>query len=141
VAADNGQPQDFDVLVVFEERTPQGWTRWLRPGFRHCYAIVDLGAGLLLVDPLKGRLHLELLPDLGLLEFGRWLACRGRRVLAGHRWRNPPAAPLGPATCVEIVKRLLGVRAPWIVTPWQLFGLLACRHRFQPLRPGLDDAS
>jgi hypothetical protein len=44
-------------------------------------------------------------------------------------------APLRPYTCVEAVKRILGLHAPWVITPWQLYGLL----RKQPaVEIGLD---
>ena len=57
------------------------------------------------------------------LELAGHLDAVGRRVLhgpvatdAGAGW--PDARPI---TCVEIVKRLLGVRAPAVVTPHQLY--------------------
>ena len=34
------------------------------------------------------------------------------------------AAPWGPFTCVEAVKRVLGVRARFILTPWRLYKFL-----------------
>jgi hypothetical protein len=35
----------------------------------------------------------------------------------------PPRRALAPMplTCVEVAKRILGLRAWWIITPWQLF--------------------
>ena len=46
-------------------------------------------------------------------------------MLAGCKQGEPdlPRRALWPAalTCVGVVKRILGVRAPWVLTPWQLF--------------------
>lgn len=57
------------------------------------------------------------------LELAGHLGAPGRRILHG-----PVAADAGagwpdarPMTCVEIVKRLIGVRAPAVVIPHQLY--------------------
>jgi hypothetical protein len=38
-------------------------------------------------------------------------------------------APVRPFTCVEAVKRLIGIHAPWTLTPWQLFGHLTDENK------------
>ena len=38
------------------------------------------------------------------------------------------SAPLGVFSCVETVKRLLGLRTRWVFTPWQLHRFLVSRH-------------
>jgi hypothetical protein len=43
-------------------------------------------------------------------------------------------APLGLFTCVETAKRLLGVRARWVLTPWQLRRWLLAAAAAGPLR-------
>jgi hypothetical protein len=52
----------------------------------------------------------------------------GRRPPPGPRRRCAPA----PLTCVTVVKRLLGIHAPWVWSPWQLYAYLsgpACGFR------------
>jgi hypothetical protein len=55
-------------------------------------------------------------------ELAGHLAAGGRRVLRGPVAADAAVTWPGvrPITCVEIVKRLLGVRAPGVITPHQL---------------------
>jgi hypothetical protein len=49
---------------------------------------------------------------------------RGMRVLGPFRPAPPSAQylpPLAPFTCVTACLRVLGQRAPLVLTPWQLF--------------------
>lgn len=116
------------ALVVFGGRCGVWWLRWLRPGFRHCFAAVDDGAQWLTVDPLLHRLEVRAsgLPS----AFD--LAAEYRRMDLVVLELAPPeialrAAPVGIFTCVETVKRLLGLRTLWVLTPWQLFRFLVRR--------------
>jgi hypothetical protein len=76
-------------------------------------------------DALKDRLELSVLPISPEFNLAGFYAKRGHTVLLGTTRPNLPRRPLAvaPLTCVTIAKRLLGVRAPLVVTPWQL-----CRH-------------
>jgi hypothetical protein len=122
------------ILVVFCGSS-LSWLRWLRPGFRHCFAAVDDGASWLTVDPLLHRLEIR---STG-LPSGFDLAGEYRRL--GHAVVEiVPApvpqccAPLGLFTCVEAIKRLIGLRARFVVTPWQLYrSLLRAGCPAQPL--------
>lgn len=109
------------ALVVFSGRTGVRWLRWLKPGYRHCFVAVDDGIEWLTVDPLLHRLEVRAsgLPS----AFD--LAAEYRRLALDVIEVVPAAvplrrAPLGLFTCVETAKRLLGVRARWVLTPWQL---------------------
>lgn len=113
-----------EALVAFEDRDDARLpVRLLRPGFRHCFCLTGAGRRWTLCDPLKSRLALAAIDGADALELAAHLRADGRRVLrgtvaaeAGVGW--PAARPL---TCVEIVKRLVGVRARGIVTPHQLY--------------------
>jgi hypothetical protein len=52
---------------------------------------------------------------------------QGHRVLLGERvpMRARARIALAPLTCVTVVKRLLGIDAPWVWTPWQLYAHLS----------------
>jgi hypothetical protein len=115
------------AIVVFEDRRAQGILRLLRPGFRHCFCLLRSDDGWLLCDPLKGGLRLDLLPAYEASPLAAHYAARGRHVLVGMACRDMPQTRLGirPLTCVEIVKRALGLVAPGAVTPWQLHARLA----------------
>jgi hypothetical protein len=114
------------VLVVFADHTGCAWLRPLRHGFRHCFAVLRAGALWLACEPLKDRIELDALalpPDFDLAAF---YGKQGHRVLLGRRLPPRPRRPFAPAplTCVTVVKRLLGIHAPWVWTPWQLYGHL-----------------
>lgn len=110
------------ALVVFSGQTGVCWLRWLKPGYRHCFVAVDDGIEWLTVDPLLHRLEIRAsgLPS----AFD--LAAEYRRMALAVIEVVPLAvpmrcAPFGLFTCVETAKRLLGIRARWVFTPWQLY--------------------
>ncbi len=114
--------QPPDVLVGFVGHADLWWLRLLRPGFRHCFAVIRQGPFWVVIDPMSHHtlVRVESCPEL--MEF---YVSRGITVVA-TRLRPPPRrpAPWRPHTCVEVVKRLLGLRAPWVLTPWQLHKFL-----------------
>ncbi|MCW5773665.1 MAG: hypothetical protein KIT16_18630 [Rhodospirillaceae bacterium] len=129
------------ALVMFGSRTDVPWLRWLRAGFRHCFVALDDGTEWLTVDPLLHRLEVR---ATGLSNGFDLAAEYRRRGLTVVEYRPLPVpvrrAPLGVFTCVETVKRLLGIRERHIVTPWQLYRWLTHgldrRSRSAMLLPG-----
>jgi hypothetical protein len=116
------------ALVVFAGRAGVWWLRWLRPGFRHCFAAVDDGAQWLTIDPLLHRLEIRAsgLPS----AFDLAAEYRRMDLIVLDIGPLPVAlrsAPFGIFSCVETVKRVLGLRARWVFTPWQLYRFLE-RH-------------
>ncbi len=117
VAADGA-----DALVVFRDQTEIAWLRGLRRGFRHCAVWVRAGDLWIVQESLSNRTIL-----------GVWTADREADLVAalhaaGHlvvRARVRPAprrlAPPLPFSCVEAVKRVLGIHAWRVLTPWQLY--------------------
>jgi hypothetical protein len=121
------------ALVVFVNQADCLWLRILRPGFRHCFVALRDGTTWLTCDALKDRLELSVLPLTSEFDLAGFYAEQGHTVLLGTTRPNLPRRPfaVAPLTCVTIAKRLLGVRAPRVVTPWQLFRLLECdAHNF-----------
>jgi hypothetical protein len=111
------------AVVVFAEQTALPWLRILKPGFRHCGAYLRLPQGWIGVDPLSHWLVLRAFPD--------WprdadLAAHLRRdgqcalTVAVAEPARRLAPPL-PFTCVETVKRLIGLQSWMIRTPWELY--------------------
>jgi hypothetical protein len=66
-------------------------------------------------------------------ELAAWYRHHGLHVVKTVA-TTPPAkcAPFRPFTCVEAVKRALGLRAPWVFTPRQLHRHLTQRDGFEP---------
>lgn len=118
-----GEPRP--ALVVFVDRSTVPWLRPLRPGFRHCFAALQQDEGLWLVcDPLKDRIELAALEVAARTGLAAAYLAAGHRICRGRTRVLPTAGrmPLPPPlTCVGVVKRLLGVRAPGVITPWQLY--------------------
>ena len=114
------------ALVAFSGQTDLRWLRLLRPGFRHCFVVMELTQGersdWLLYNPLSVGTQITLWPDAHLQGIRSWLSAQGYAVVETHvqpiqthlfEWR--------PYTCVEAVKRALGLHAGWVWTPWQLY--------------------
>ena len=111
------------ALVVFEHRGATWPLRMLRPGFRHCFCLVQDSAIWSLCDPLKTRIVLRPVPDLTELDLLEVFEDQGAVVLRGlvaseERGRR---AMLRPMTCVEVVKRILNLDLPSVFTPHQLY--------------------
>jgi hypothetical protein len=111
-------------FVVFPARglsRAAWWQRLLRPGYRHVWCCRAEGEATLVLN------HAGRVLQLGVeaVAIGTFLrecqAAQAAAVLALPAPVRPPGAALRmPMTCVEAVKATLGVRAPWILTPWQL---------------------
>lgn len=113
------------ALVVFTGQCELPYLRVLKPGFRHCFVLVADGPGWQLYDPLSHATILTVLPGLPDFDAFSWLLDQGC-VVVPVRVRQPPRrpAPAGLFTCVEAVKRVLGIHARAVVTPWRLFRFL-----------------
>lgn len=110
------------ALVVFADDCSLRRLRLLRRGFRHCFVAVRSGAGWVICDPLSNRTDLAFVADAIAADLARWYRSHGLQVVA-TRIAPPPRrpAPVRPYTCVEAVKRVLGIEARWVLTPWQLY--------------------
>lgn len=108
--------------VVFRGDAELWWLRLLRPGFRHCFAILNDGRHWVLVDPLAPFTDVEVLDLPAAYDLPGWFREKGMAVAPAplRRGLSRPA-PWGPFTCVEAVKRVLGLHAPGVLTPWQLY--------------------
>ena len=123
------------ALVVFSGQTELPWLRLLRPGFRHCFVLIEsrgqdvLGAdaegGWVLYNPLSNATQIALWPLHDEETIRAWLAQQGYTVVETHvRPLMARVLPWRPFTCVEAVKRALGLHESGIFTPWQLYTLI-----------------
>ena len=112
--------------VVFTGEAPLWWLRWLRPGFRHCFVVLNDGARWVLVDPLAAHTEVRVLDGPVSADVPGWYRRRGHAVVrASVRRDRRRVAPPAPFTCVEAVKRVIGLADPAVLTPWQLYRRLA----------------
>jgi hypothetical protein len=118
------------ALVGFGGNAGLIWLRLLKPGFRHCFAALETSAPpgeqrWILYEPLSHFTRLETitLPSQASLAD----LFRGQGLTVVETMRRDPArrsAPWRPYSCVEAVKRVLGLQASWVFTPWQLYRYL-----------------
>jgi hypothetical protein len=110
------------AVVIFVGCTRIWWLRWLRRGYRHCLVAVETDGGWVLYDPLCHYTEINVIGNgsaEGIIDRYRTAGCTA--VLAKRRVPPRRLAPVRPYTCVEAVKRILGLREPLIFTPYQLY--------------------
>jgi hypothetical protein len=112
--------------VVFSGRADLAWLRILKRGYRHCFVLIQQRQQWLVMDPLASHSEIILADMPGDFDLPCWYARQGLGVMAVNL--PTPVAKPQPwrlFTCVEAVKRVLGIRGRWVFTPWQL----ACHLR------------
>lgn len=113
------------ALVIFGGDVDLYWLRLLRPGFRHCFVLLECDDKWLLYNPLSSGTELDVWPFQHEQCLRAWFVRHGYEVVDETvRPLGSKAMPWAPFSCVEAVKRALGVRAPWVMSPWQLYRLL-----------------
>lgn len=110
--------------IVFSGKADLPWLKILKPGFRHCYLLLSDGKRWITLDPLSS--YMEVLvhdtpPD---FDVPGWLRMRGHRVVSADVDRPQKCAPFALFSCVEAVKRSIGLHDWRIITPWQLYKYL-----------------
>jgi len=112
-------------FVVFHTTVGDRWYhRWLKREFHHCYCITKSEAGLFWIAVLPHWSHTEI--DYRLADtFPKVTDYTGDNVLIlSYTTDIDPmkhCAQLGILTCVDVVKRHLGIRAHLVFTPYQLY--------------------
>lgn len=95
-----------------------------RQGFRHCFAVLETEAGWLRIDAQAHCTRVDFVAPRGfaLAAFYRSVGL----IVVKSGTREPSRRRQFPAlfTCVESTKRLLGLQAWWVWTPWQLYRCL-----------------
>ena len=110
------------AIVVFSGQTDFWWQRLLKPGYRHCGVIIETAGQWVVIEPLAVRLDVRILGHGKPEALIRML--RRRDLRAVETSVDLDAAPIGMPglfTCVEAVKRTLGIRSIWVLTPGQLY--------------------
>lgn len=122
---DQGNQIRRDAIVVFGDQAGLSWLRFLKPGFRHCFVLLELDDGWVMLDSLAHWMHVAILPPVSSGELASWYEGHGYRtvVVCPHEPSAVPA-PWAPFTCVETVKRALGIHRFSIWTPCQLWRFL-----------------
>lgn len=113
-----------EVWVVFTRpERPYWWARFLKPGFGHTYLLMQTAGRWVVLNYGVDALCLAVTHIPAYASLGEFVKPGDTvvRVRAELRERYRVPWVFGPLTCVEMVKAVLGIRSPWILTPHQLY--------------------
>ena len=102
------------------------WSRWCRDGFKHCFLCLDDGRYWIKIDGSLGAVQLRVVTGSDFDLAGHYRAHQ-LTVIETETRDGPPFWPLVLATCVGLIKRVLVIRRPWVLTPRQLHRYLTTR--------------
>lgn len=115
--------------IIFAGRADHAWQRWLRPGFRHCFAAIEDARGWMVLEALTGRLLLARLDVPSGFDAPAFYRRAGMVPVGPFPLDETslgPAPGWRPLTCVSVCQAVLGPHAPGALTPYGLYrGLLA----------------
>lgn len=119
------------ALAVFHDHGCHVFDPLLKRGFRHVFVALQNSDYWIRVDAMSGVPEVQVLAAADYDLTGFYLATEGFTVLELETGSVPPLGPFVLANCVGCVKVLLGIRAPFAITPYQLYRRLRkikCSH-------------
>lgn len=121
------------ALVVFTSAGTHWAHDWLHPQFKHVAVVIAGHSSWIAVDWRLGWPIVAVVADLevDLVELYEDAGATVLEVAIPHDVRHSESRPwpIGLLTCVMFAKRFLGIRAPFVHTPWQLYRHLAPARR------------
>lgn len=121
--------------VVFEPHTNLWWLQGLKPGFRHCYLLLEQSTEVcrwwLEVNPMSNQIMIFKRVSKLDIDYISYLEREGNCLVLPINFANPIAkcAPLGVFSCVEFMKRILGIHNILIITPYQLYNYICNNYK------------
>lgn len=117
------------VYVVFVDNTSLWWLKFLKKGFRHCYIIFQLGNNpqlLIELNPMSNQFYVfKHISHLGCDYIFHLKQQDNIKIIPiDIKQAELKTAPIGIFSCVEFVKRVLGIHSFWLFTPYQLYKFL-----------------
>lgn len=102
----------FDYYVLFTRDDRHWWSRFLHPFFQHCYLVKPCKGQWLYMSRVVGGWEWDIVDDIEEL-MGEDTYVIGANVCGrqGITYVN---------TCVGAIKKVLGIKNPCIITPYQL---------------------
>ncbi len=111
----------ISAWVCFTGETELRWLALLKKGFKHCCVILEYHDHWLVLDPLSTYTDIEIVQKervsnlplvLSSQNYFIMLAILNREGITPHT--------IGIYSCVSFVKKILGIKAWRVQTPWQL---------------------
>ena len=118
------------AVVVFHGEGSGFWPAFLgRDGFRHCYVVVPSGDYWILLDGRAGSPLLKVVGGTADHAMATEYAKHDITfVEADLPVEYDSLWPFMIGNCVGTIKKVLGIRNPFILTPWQLYSYLRKRN-------------
>ena len=114
------------AIVVFHDKGAGFWPRLFgRPGFRHCFVALNDGRAWTVIDPGSRGTHVAA-DSPASYDLAGYYRGQGFTVLETIVSQGVAHYPVWFFTCVEAVKRVIGLRGWWLWTPYQLYCRLSC---------------
>ncbi|MTI10738.1 hypothetical protein [Curvivirga aplysinae] len=110
-------------IIIFQNETNISILKLLKKGFRHCFAYQVEGSNILKIDSLSNITTVQQIQGITPFDLIKTHRKQGHICHLITPCSFPPQkiAPPLPFSCVETIKRLLGLHACFILTPWQLY--------------------
>lgn len=123
------------ALVVFCDPDDARWQWALKPGFRHVFCVIAGGDYWITVDARTAQSVIEVTSGT-VYDLAAHYRAEGLTVVEWDGKQRPWRSPFATANCVGLTKAILGVRAWWAQTPYQLWKHLSkeSRHAVHPAR-------
>jgi hypothetical protein len=120
------EQKHISAWVVFTGKTDICWLKILKSGFKHCFVLLNDGRRWVSIDPLSAFTDIQVYHHIEAnFDLPEWLEGQGYIVQsASINKSHKRPAPWMVLTCVESVKRILGLHKRHIYTPWQLYRFL-----------------
>lgn len=112
------------AYVIFSPQADLPWLKVLKVGFRHCAIIMNDGQHWLTIDPLSNYTEILVHDMPADFDLPAWMRRRGHMVVEAEISKPCKTAPIGVFSCVEAVKRVLGIHNRFVITPYQLYRYL-----------------
>ncbi len=119
--------------IVFSGETDIAWLKIFKAGFRHCFVLLNDGERWMSIDPISPYLDVQVYHHISTdFNLPNWLESRGHKIIQSKiNKKHKTPAPWMVVTCVELVKRVLGLHKRFIFTPWQLYCFLSKQNNEQ----------
>jgi len=129
------EPYQTSVIAI-SGITQIPWLKLLKPGFRHCFAIIQQGEHWIICEGLSDRVQINQITTEQLPAYLASLCSNGIRLHVVRTRRSGIGGSwmFRPFTCVELVKRLCDVRDRLMFTPHQLHRFLLEQNKNKKLR-------
>ena len=110
--------------VGFSDETTIPVLKLLKHGFRHCFLFFVFFYNSFILDPISNRIDLSFVPISIDYLVELFEKNNIKMVYIAERFENKKISTSGVFTCVEVVKRVLGISKPFIITPFRLYNFL-----------------